>query len=143
MKILYLLGLILFVIGCGELENPGNKRKDVFTSSITGREPEVFTPNFDEVKKRQIEIKVKPEFNILGEEADKEPELTQDIIERSARYDPNLPVNEINLDIGFRSVGSYTEDGCLVTMYKKEYKVTWLYIHVDCKGNRIKIHKDK
>ena len=52
-------------------------------------------------------------------------------------------INEISLDDGFKYAGQYYEDGCRTKMYKKEYEVTFLYIHVDCKGNRSKYHKDK
>ncbi len=67
----------------------------------------------------------------------------QGINKRSALYESDLPVSMINLDVGFRLVGRYIEDGCLTKMYKKEYEISWLYIHVDCKGNRSKFHKDK
>ena len=58
--------------------------------------------------------------------------------------EPEKPADEIRLDSGFREVGHYEDPiGCPWTIYKKEYQVTWLYIHVDCKGNRIKIHREK
>ena len=152
MKKTLLIALIV-LFGCnGELENSKTKRVGTFTSSVPGREPEGFTPNFDEVKKRQVEIEIKPEL----EEIEPDSELTQDIIERSAKYEYDLPVNEIDLENGFRQVGVYNEKiwirdvagklikrNCGWEIHKKEYEVTWLYVHTDCNGNRIKIHKDK
>ena len=134
MKTLFAL-MTVFLIGCnGEIETPRQEVTSKINDVIVVRSNnDDFTPVFDEVKKRQIQVKISPE--ILEDK-----EITQDIIERSAAYEP---VGEINLDNGFRYVGQYYEDECWTKMYKKEYEVTWLYIHVDCNGNRSKYHKDK
>lgn len=141
MKLSYLLLLIL-LIGCGD---PVRERRTTHTGVIGAAEgSKDFIPEFDNVRKSEVFIAIEPEVESEIDPLLKEQGLTQDIIERSEEYTRNMvPINDINLDDGFRLVGHYGEDGCLWKIYKKEYEVTWLYIHVDCNGNRIKIHKDK
>ena len=139
MKLIPIIILIIFFSGCnGELEHPVQKVINIQAAQIKEVKQipkEKFKPIFH-TKKQIIEEEYIP--------AEKEQGLTEDIIKRSEKYNElMMPVKEIDLDIGFRYVGPYVEDGCKWKMYKKEYKVTWLYIHVDCEGNRIKIHKDK
>lgn len=135
MKAFYLLALIIIFTGCGELENPGQEASNLSNIKIRGQ----FIPNFSAVKKNDA----KTVLNRGVIESVRKPRPVQGINIKSALYESNLPVNMINLDIGFYYVGRYIEDGCLTKMYKKEYEISWLYIHVDCKGNRSKYHKDK
>ena len=139
---LYLL-LLIFLIGCGE---PVRERSTAHTSKLTDRDiaNENFVPEFDKVRKSEIFVAIEPDIEPESSNYLEEQGLTQDIIERSKNYSPPYKsVYDIDLDDGFKYVGRYIEDGCLVKMHKKSYRVRDLFIHIDCKGNRIKIHKDK
>lgn len=142
MKAFYLLALIIILAGCGELVNP--ERETSTSYDINRSDNDKFVPIFGVEKKHGT--KKYPVLNVLNNriiESIQNPHLVQGINKRSVLYQSDLPVSMINLDIGFYYVGRYVEDGCTTKMYKKEYEISWLYIHVDCKGNRSKYHKDK
>lgn len=130
MRLKYLI-LIIFLIGCnGEIEYPSQqliiKSKEIKSESN-------FTPIFgkaDPVKKEDLKIELKSNFGLIKEKPESEPEL-------------DMEVSMINLDIGFREVGHYKEDGCDWIVYKKKYQVSWLYIHESCVGKRIKFHMER
>ena len=164
MRSFYLLLLIVAFVGCGELENPRQK-----TFSLPCTKPtkiseyraasalkvlkKINKKNKKKSQKKAIKSKVirakkakkravKPVILTKATENLINQGLTQDIIDRSAKYKQNVSTHKSGL-IGFKEVGSYIEDGCLTKMHKKEYKLSWLYIHIDCKGNKTKYHKDK
>ncbi len=138
MKTFYLLALIIILSGCGERVNPERE-----TSYGIDRSDDEFIPVFGVEKKHDAKYAVLSALNNGVIKSTQNSGLVRKINKRSVLYEPDLPVNMINLDIGFYYVGRYVEDGCTTKMYKKEYEISWLYIHVDCKGNRSKFHKDK
>ena len=135
-----LIPIIIFIVlfsGCnGELEHPVQKVINVQAVQIKEVKKipkEKFKPVFN--KKRQI---AEEEFLPLKEE--KEPELTDDIIQRSEKYNELMtPLRGINLDDGFKEVGNYgIKTGCPSKIYRKDYEVSYLYIFMDCKNNHTK-----
>ena len=144
MKIsLILFSLILILTGCnGERESPITYTGKLVNGAAGSNED--FVPEFDNVRKSEVFVEIKPEVEPEVDKDLEEQGLTQDIIERSEEYTQNMEsLNDINLDDGFRLVGHYGEDGCLWKIYKKEFEVSYLYIHVDCEGNRIKLQRGK
>ncbi len=143
---------IFALVGCGEREYPerttGLSKVEVVSNDdsfmpvfkVDKDENEEVEPVSKEIEENELMIQLESE---IFEDLPDEEEITPDIIERAKNYEPEKPVNEINLDNGFKYVGRYVEDGCLTKMHKKEYEISWLYIHVDCKGRRSKYHKNK
>ena len=121
MKILIIF-LSLILLGCnGERENSATHTGLIINAAAYADKD--FVPEFDNVRKSELFIEIKPEIKYEAKRVDE--------------YD--LPVKKIDLDNGFRHTGNYVEDGCAWKIYKKGFEVSWLYIHVDCKGNRLKI----
>lgn len=143
MKILLIL-FSLILIGC----NGERERSLTYTSRISDKNiadaGEDFVPEFNKVRKSEVFIAIEPDIESEIDPLLEEQGITQDIIERAEEYTQNMEsINDINLDDGFRLVGHYSEDGCLWKIYKKEFEVSYLYIHVDCEGNRIKLQRGK
>ncbi|MCK5612204.1 hypothetical protein KAR91_60595 [Candidatus Pacearchaeota archaeon] len=143
MKVLIIL-FSLILIGCNGEKERSSAYTSKFTDRIVGEISEDFVPEFDNVRKSELFVDIKPEIEPEIDKSLSDHGFAQDIIGRNVGYTQNMePVNDINLDDGFRLVGHYGEDGCLWKIYKKEYEVSWLYIHVDCEGNRLKLQRGK
>lgn len=140
MKIIYLLLLIIFVAGCGELETSERKESDTFTSVLASREPEDFTPEFDGIRKSEVFIgivpQIKPGIELFLEDEEeeiKDQDSTNDIVEIN---EETTETEELGPE--FKKVGHYGSEDCRGLIFRKNFEVSFLYVFEDCKRNRTK-----